>query len=117
RMAHGAMPQAGLNPIPRAIAALEAVARIETEELSRHGTHPTLGSPSLTPTIVRAPDVGEPQVNVIPDNAFVAIDVRTIPGQSHADLLARLAAAFESLRQEDADLEGQIELIEDRPWT
>jgi len=117
RMAHGAMPEAGINPIPHAVAAIEAVARLEASQRERHGRHPTLGWPTLTPTIVQAPAVGEPQINVVPDGCFVAIDVRTIPGQDHDRLVDDVRMALERLRADDPALDARLEVIEDRPWT
>ena len=47
-----------------------------------------LGDVYLTPTVLRA---GEPvQMNVIPAGAEVWVDVRTIPGVSHDEVVARL---------------------------
>jgi len=117
RMAHGAMPDAGINPIPHAVAAIAAVARIEAAERAGHGRHPTLGWPTLTPTIVQAPAVGEAQINVVPDSCFVAIDVRTIPGQDHHSLVDHVQAALEGLRADDPATDARLDVIEDRPWT
>ena len=49
-MAHGAMPQSGVNPVTRAARFVVAVEELE-EEVERHGEDPFLGYPSLTPTI------------------------------------------------------------------
>jgi succinyl-diaminopimelate desuccinylase len=117
RMAHGAMPYAGVNPIPRAASAVAAIAKIEAEEQDRHGSHPTLGWPTLTPTILQAPITGDPQFNVIPDSCFVAVDIRTIPGQDHELLIDRLRAAFDRLAAADHDFNVRLEVLEDRPWT
>ena len=77
KMAHGAMPLSGVNPVTRAARFVVAVEEFEREEISRHGEDPFLGYPSLTPTILLGPDSGEPQLNVIPASAYVALDIRT----------------------------------------
>ena len=87
RMAHGAMPLSGVNPVTRAARFVVAVEELEREEIERHGEDPFLGLPSLTPTILMGPDSGEPQVNVVPAGAYVALDIRTVPAQSHEDLI------------------------------
>jgi succinyl-diaminopimelate desuccinylase len=87
RMAHGAMPLSGVNPVTRAARFVLAVEELEREEVGRHGEDPFLGSPSLTPTILMGPDCGEPQINVIPASAYVALDIRTVPAQDHEDLV------------------------------
>lgn len=107
RMAHGAMPQRGHNPIPPLLGFIERAARLQEEIQRVHGEHPTLGWDYITPTVVVAnrPE----QLNVIPDRAFAWLDVRTTPRTSHPELIERLRAIC-----------GQgleIEVIDDRPAT
>jgi succinyl-diaminopimelate desuccinylase len=112
-MAHGAMPYAGVNPIPRLADFVSGVRELEATEQRRLGEHPYLGLPWLTPTVVRAPARGEAQHNVVPETAYLALDVRTVPGQDHQ-------ALFAALEDTAAGLEGvhiDLELIEERPWT
>jgi succinyl-diaminopimelate desuccinylase len=116
-MAHGAMPQSGVNPVTRAARFVVAVEELEREEIERHGEDPFLGYPSLTPTILMGPDCGEPQINVIPASAYVALDIRTVPDQSHRDLIERLEAIIARLASEDPDFDATLEVIEERPPT
>jgi succinyl-diaminopimelate desuccinylase len=116
-MAHGAMPQSGVNPVTRATRFVVAVEELEGEEIERHGEDPFLGYPSLTPTILMGPDSGEPQVNVIPASAYVALDIRTVPDQSHKDLVKRLEDIITRLASEDPDFDATLEMIEERPPT
>ncbi|HEU5422544.1 MAG TPA: M20 family metallopeptidase [Nitrolancea sp.] len=117
RMAHGAMPLSGVNPITRAARFVVAVEALERDEIERHGRDPLLGYPSLTPTVLRAPDGGEPQLNVIPAAASVALDIRTIPSQSHQGLLARLRECLDWLRADDPLLRAELTVLDDRPCT
>jgi succinyl-diaminopimelate desuccinylase len=117
RMAHGAMPLSGVNPVTRAARFVVAVEGLEREEMERHGEHPFLGYPSLTPTIFLGPDCGEPQINVVPASAYVALDVRTIPAQSHEDLVGKLETILSRLASEDPDFDATLEVIEERPPT
>jgi len=117
RMAHGAMPLSGVNPVTRAARFVVAVEELEKEEIERHGEDPFLGYPSLTPTILMGPDCGEPQINVIPASAYVALDIRTVPGQSHEELVLRLEDRLAKLESEDPDFDAELEVIEERPWT
>jgi succinyl-diaminopimelate desuccinylase len=116
-MAHGAMPQSGVNPLTRAARFVVAVEELEREEIGRHGEDPFLGYPSLTPTILMGPDCGEPQINVIPASAYVALDIRTVPDQSHRDLIERLEDIIARLASEDPDFDATLEVIEERPPT
>jgi succinyl-diaminopimelate desuccinylase len=117
KMAHGAMPLSGVNPVTRAARLVVAIEELEREEIERHGEDPFLGYPSLTPTILMGPDCGEPQINVIPASAYVALDVRTVPGQSHEELVDRLEECLSRLESEDPDFDASLEVIEERPWT
>jgi len=101
KMAHGAMPEAGVNPITalgvilRGTPGLEKRLRRQCEK-SRH-----LKPPTVTPTIIHAPPrgVGAPQSNVIPALAEMTLDVRLTPGitadgvQAELDALCREAEA------------------------
>lgn len=114
RMAHGAMPYAGTNPIPPLLSFLAGVAALERAEQERLDAHPYLGLPYLTPTIVRAPAQGEAQLNVLPATAYAALDVRTVPGQDHAALFGLLEALA---RDAQGPAQLTLTLLEDRPWT
>ncbi|HEX7127726.1 MAG TPA: M20/M25/M40 family metallo-hydrolase, partial [Thermodesulfobacteriota bacterium] len=92
RMAHGAMPYAGANPIPAAAEVVRGAVRLDGEIRARTGVHPYLGAPHLTPTILAAPPAGEAQLNVVPARAQVGLDVRTVPGQDHRALERDLRA-------------------------
>ena len=117
QMAHGAMPRSGVNPVTRAARFVVAVEELEREEIGRYGEDPFLGYPSLTPTILMGPDCGEPQINVIPASAYVALDIRTVPAQSHEKLVGRLQNILARLGSEDPDFDATLEVIEERPPT
>ncbi|MFN2323561.1 MAG: M20 family metallopeptidase [Trueperaceae bacterium] len=116
-MAHGAMPYAGVNPIVALTRFLAAVDAVQTEEQERLGVHPYLGLPWLTPTIVRAPVRGEAQFNVMPDGAYAALDVRTVPGQDHDAIYARLVREAERVATELPRSRIELDWFESRPWT
>lgn len=113
-MAHGAMPYAGINPVPPLTDFLGAVRGLEASEQSRLGEHSSLGRPWLTPTILRAPATGEAQLNVVPETAYAALDVRTVPGQNHQEVWERLGALA---RETQGRATLELTLLEDRPWT
>lgn len=114
RMAHGAMPQHGINPAPALARFIDAVERLEREIQERAGAHPTLGPTYLTPTVVQA---GEPkQINVIPGRAWLAVDVRTIPGVEHPEIVRRLQADAAEIASATGT-ELALSIIDDRPAT
>jgi succinyl-diaminopimelate desuccinylase len=83
RMSHGAMPLSGLNPAPAVARIIDGLAALESDAIERPGKDPLLGWPSFTPTVVQAPAQGPPQLNVMPGEAEILVDVRTTPDQQH----------------------------------
>jgi len=116
-MAHGAMPYAGVNPIVGLTRFLAAVDAFQAAEQARLGTHPYLGLPWLTPTILRSPVAGEAQLNVMPDTAYAALDVRTVPGQAHPTVFERLRQAADEVMAAMPRLRLELDWFESRPWT
>ncbi len=93
KMAHGAMPEAGANPIRALGALLDEVPRLERRLRALCRRSPHLRPPTVTPTVVRAPIEGVPQSNVIPSTAQTVLDVRLTPGPDDAAVAAELDAA------------------------
>ena len=116
-MAHGAMPYAGVNPITGLMRFLAAAHTIEVGEQARLGPHEHLGLPWITPTIVRAPVRGAAQLNVMPDEAYAALDVRTVPGQDHQTLYGALSTAADDVASATPGLSIVLDWFESRPWT
>lgn len=140
KMSHGAMPLAGVNPVPAMATIIGELGALEREEIERLGKNEFLGFPSFTPTVLQAPVQGEPQLNVMPSRCRMWLDIRTIPGQEHGELkdrLAQLVADVERRMQESLqagfqkeireELEpglsagltfsAEVDVFEDRPWT
>ena len=84
RMAHGAMPDAGVNPISAVAAFLREAPVLQRRLRGLSARSRFLESPTVTPTVVRAPLEGVPQSNVIPSAAQVTLDVRLTPGPDAA---------------------------------
>ncbi|MDI7261349.1 MAG: M20 family metallopeptidase [Thermodesulfobacteriota bacterium] len=140
KMSHGAMPLAGLNPIPPMISILEKIRQLEEEEIERLGRDTFLGYPSMTPTVLQSPVKGEPQLNVIPYQCRALLDIRTIPGQSHEALKKQLedivreeersicesvqSGSLKEIREnlekglsKGISFQAALSIFEDRPWT
>jgi len=114
KMAHGAMPEHGLNTAPALAAFLQACAALERRLHAEHGAHPTLGPAYLTPTVVQA---GSPlQINVIPETSWVAVDVRTIPAVDHGALLDALETEVARIAAQTR-VELGLTVLEERPST
>ena len=116
-MSHGAMPYAGVNPIAALSSFIEQVKVLQASEQQRLGSHEYLGLPWLTPTIIKAPMTGEAQLNVMPESAYLALDIRTIPGQDHDQILEQLKEFARALEQSIPRLKIEVDCFESRPWT
>lgn len=118
RMSHGAMPLSGINPATAVARIIDGLADLEARAVEHHGNDPLLGWPSFTPTVVLAPSQGPPQLNVVPGEAEILVDVRTIPGQNHDSIrdalseLARQCAAKVNGRYRQIDRQRGVR----RPW-
>ena len=88
RMAHGAMPEAGINPITALGALLRQAPALERRLRRLCPRSPHLRPPTVTPTVVQAPVQGVAQSNVIPSTAQATLDVRLTPGPD-ADAVAK----------------------------
>jgi succinyl-diaminopimelate desuccinylase len=112
RMAHGAMPQQGVNPLPAAAKLILGLAELEEELARRYPAHPDLGPFYLTPTVLAA---GSPeQANVIPALASVHLDLRTLPGMEHAGLIDVVGMLADQIGAEDG-VGATVTVIDDRP--
>ena len=107
RMAHVAMPHQGINHIPPLAELVIRCRELEAALRAEAGGHPLLGDPHVTPTLLEAGSAS--QLNVIPGQARLGLDIRTTPGVDHRALLDRLRAACgEGLR---------VTVVDDRPAT
>jgi succinyl-diaminopimelate desuccinylase len=88
RMAHGAMPEAGVNPIVALAALVREAPRLERRLRLLCARSRYLRPPTVTPTVMLAPVKGVPQSNVIPAVAQATLDVRLTPGPD-ADAVAK----------------------------
>lgn len=117
KQCHGAMPLTGINPNWRLAKIICELEKLEQAEKERLGCHEYLKWPSITPTIISSPAKGEAQINVVPGEAFMTLDIRTVPGQDHAVLKQEILDIYERLSKGDPDFNATLEIIEERPWT
>jgi len=73
--AHGSMPEQGVNAIYKAA---QALVKLQSYQFGV-APHPLLGSPTLNVGTIS----GGSNINIVPDQAAVGIDIRTIPGQKN----------------------------------
>lgn len=99
KMAHGAMPDAGVNPIAALGELLRRCRTLERRLRALCQKSRYLRPPTVTPTVVRGPAVGLPQSNVIPSAVEATLDIRVTPGpDEHV-----IAEAIDAVCREVAD--------------
>jgi acetylornithine deacetylase len=97
--AHAGRPEAGTNAIPRAAEAVQVV-----DALTLDRADPHLGTPTVTVTTIE----GGTARNAVPDHCVFAVDLRTTPAYTHAEITATVQDAL-------ADLDGiEVEVHSDR---
>jgi succinyl-diaminopimelate desuccinylase len=100
--AHGSMPELGVNAVykaARAVLGLEAFDFKATR-------HPVMGGPSLNVGTFE----GGQGVNLVPDEATIGVDIRTVAGMDHDALLSRMRELLK---------DAEIEVFSNMPavWT
>jgi len=108
RTAHGSMPSLGVNAVgymARLIPRLEAYPFPWKES-------ELLGRPTLSVNVIQ----GGNKINVVPDLCQIEVDMRTVPGQDHQDLLRRLRSLAEEVaRGYHPELRVALEIDNDKP--
>lgn len=117
KMAHGAISWSGINPNWRMARFITEMEKLEKEEQERLGEDPFLKWPSITPTILQAPVLGDAQINVIPDQCMTTLDIRTVPAQNHDELLAKIEAIIARMKKFDPDFKVELTVLDNRPAT
>lgn len=80
--AHGSMPEKGVNAVYKAARALSILEKFRFS----NAPHPLMGQATLNVGTIR----GGLNINSVPDEAVIGVDIRTIPGVQHAQLKAEL---------------------------
>lgn len=115
RMAHGAMPEAGSNPVAAIAEFLSRVKSLERDVQEEFGEHPYLGKVYLTPTVVEGGS--RLQLNVIPATGSACLDIRTTPECTHGPLLERLRELAAGVARDGDGYTIELMVLDDRPPT
>lgn len=107
--AHGSMPEKGDNAVFKAAKALIALEKFRFA----NEPHALMGQASLNVGTIR----GGLNINSVPDEAVMAIDIRSVPSSRHSEIRAQLERALGP----DVDLETLLDLEPvytepDNPW-
>lgn len=107
KTAHGSTPELGINAVMMMVKVLSEFERLEIPFPS----HPVLGNFTRSVNTIQ----GGVKVNVVPDQCSVMIDMRTLPGQDHAELLRQLESFLANLEAQIPSLKASIRLTYELP--
>lgn len=108
KTAHGSMPEQGINAIDHMVNIINILEKLRIEW--KMETKP-LGSSSLAVTMITAGI----QTNVIPDKCTLRVDIRTVPPQSHDDLIEEIQEKLNQLVENNEIYQYTVTKILDRP--
>lgn len=93
KTAHGSMPDQGVNAIEHMNTAIN---RLHERFQFRFSPDPLLGGPTLNLATIS----GGVKTNVVPDKCQLQIDIRTVPGQSHGEIIQDIQALLTEIERE-----------------
>jgi len=107
KTAHSSTPELGVN----AISAMKRVLdRLEHYRIPVE-PHELLGRCSMSINTIS----GGRALNVVPDKCTIGIDIRTLPGQDTASILAELRQIFEEIKADDPDFGATVSVTRQVP--
>lgn len=111
-MAHGAMPDKGANPVSALGHAATGLAQLQERLQTEFGPYEHLGEIWVTPTYIGGGSIA--QINVIPADAVMAVDIRTTPKVDHVTLLADIESLLAEVTSA-SEVRLELTVIDDRP--
>lgn len=106
KTAHGAMPEQGVNAVMHMAAALHAVTRLSLP----FPPHPLLDKPTMSVGTI----AGGHKTNVVPDRCTATIDMRTLPGMRHEEVVQEIRQTLDGLREAIPNFAYELRVIADR---
>jgi succinyl-diaminopimelate desuccinylase len=104
--AHGSMPHLGVNAIMHMTKLLHA---LEAEHIP-YQTHPLLGGFTMNVATI----AGGVKTNVVPDACRVSIDLRTVIGQEHQQIVDTVRQLIDRLCAEDSTFDAEVHVLTER---
>ena len=112
RAAHTSKAQEGNNAIYQMVEVIRCLRETLEPRLAQR-IHPLAGTPSLCVSVIH----GGLQVNIVPNECAIEIDRRTVPGETHAQVLAEVDQALDEIRRREPtfDIEREAPAVADWP--
>jgi len=103
RTAHGSTPHLGVNAITSMQLVLDELRKYKIQAQP----HNILGPCSMSINTI----TGGQAINVVPDSCRLAIDIRTLPGQNHEEIIADIEQMLARLRQTRENFEADVTVV------
>jgi succinyl-diaminopimelate desuccinylase len=106
KTAHGAFPQNGTNAVVHMNALLSELISYKFKyEVNEIVGHPTMNISTIN---------GGVKTNVVPDKCSITIDMRTVPGMDHNEIIKDFEEMIEKLSSQIDDFKADIKILNDR---
>jgi len=106
KTAHGSMPDLGINAVMHMTTALHALTRLSLP----FQPHALFDKPTMNVGTI----VGGHKTNVVPDRCTATIDLRTLPGMRHEDVLQEIRQTLDGLREAVPQFSYELRVIAER---
>lgn len=103
RAAHSSMPELGVNAI---ISMKMLLDELDNYKI-RFQPHKLLGGCSISVNTI----VGGKEINVVPDECAIGIDIRTLPGQQSERIISDFEKIFAKLKQKDSQFKASVSVM------
>ena len=103
KRAHGGLPEEGVNALTNMIKFTE---RLQEKFKFMVNESKLLTPPTLNLTGMHAGEL----TNIIPDHCEAVVDIRTIPGNPHSELLAQIEGILAEVKKEDETIDISIKV-------
>jgi succinyl-diaminopimelate desuccinylase len=103
KAAHSSAPQLGVNAILAMKSVLDKLADYKVPSQP----HKLLGGCSMSINTIS----GGKALNIVPDECTIGIDIRTLPGQNHADIIGDLQVILDRLKVADTNFKADIAVV------
>ncbi|MEA4961975.1 M20 family metallopeptidase [Lutispora sp.] len=106
KTAHGAFPEKGINAVVNMNALLSELISYKF----KYEDNEILGHPTMNISTIK----GGVKTNVVPDKCSVTIDMRTVPGMHHGDIIKDFEKMISKLASDIDDFKADIKVLNDR---
>jgi succinyl-diaminopimelate desuccinylase len=106
KAAHGSMPELGVNAVMHMVTALQALTGLSLP----YAPHALFDKPTMNVGTI----AGGHKTNVVPDRCSATIDLRTLPGMRHEDVLQEIRRTLDGLRQAIPNFTYEMRVMAER---